>query len=250
MTSRNINLIISISITFVLGLIFYFLHGALDSGSAKRFFTMLGGNLPTGFIQLFCYFLFFFGLLEILRLSSGAAREEKALENKLLPEAEQYVLSADDVNDIKLKMVEVSKSSNTLLIELIKKTCTKFRANKSVEESLNVVNAQSDINMRNSESEQSIIRYIAWAIPSVGFIGTVLGIASSLSLANNVVSQGGIDKVTSMLGVAFDTTLIALILSLILMFFFHNLQEKVDKLHSSIQSYVIDNLINRIYHRA
>lgn len=250
MNTRNINLTISIAITFIIGLVLYFLHGMMDAGSAKRFFTMLGGDLPTGFIQLFCYFLFFFGLLEILRISSGASREEKALESQLLPEAEQYVLSADDVNDIKLKMVEISKTGNTLLTDLIKKTCTKFRANKSVEESLSVVNSQSDINMRNSESEQSIIRYVAWAIPSVGFIGTVLGIASSLSLANNAVSQEGINKVTSMLGVAFDTTLIALILSLILMFFFHNLQEKIDRLHSSIQGYVIDNLINRIYHRA
>lgn len=249
MSKRTLNLITSFAVALTVGLMFFFLHGLMDGGSAKRFFSLLGGNLPTGFIQIFCYFLFLFGLLEILRLGKDVSQEEKILEGELLPEAEQYVLSADDVSDIKLKMVEISRTNHSLLVEIIKKACTKFRANKSVEESLSLVNSQSDINMRNSESEQSIIRYIAWAIPSVGFIGTVLGIASSLSLANNVVSQDGIDKVTSMLGVAFDTTLIALILSLVLMFFFHSLQEKVDKLHSSIQSYVIDNLINRIYHR-
>ena len=114
----------------------------------------------------------------------------------------------------------MGKANNFLLIDMIKKACTKFRANKSVEESLSLVSALSDINQRGSDSEQSIIRYVAWAIPSVGFIGTVIGIAASLGVANNIVTQEGIDKVTNLLSIAFDTTLIALILSLILIFSF------------------------------
>jgi biopolymer transport protein ExbB/TolQ len=73
------------------------------------------------------------------------------------------------------------------------------------------------------ESELSMIRYIAWAIPSVGFLGTVRGIGEALGQAHKAI-EGEIFGVTKSLGVAFNSTLIALLLSLILMFLVHHLQ--------------------------
>ena len=215
----------------------------------KRVAELLGGRLPSGIIQGITFFLFFYGLLEILRMWRKVSFEETAFDMGLLPEKEQYVLSSEDVSDIKHKMVELGRSNPSILIETIQKACTKFRANKSVAETLSVLNTQTDINMRNDDSEQSLVRYVAWAIPSVGFIGTVIGISASLGVANNVVTQAGIDEVTSLLSIAFDTTLVALFLSLILTYFYHELQEKSEKLHTGIENYVLDNLINRIYHR-
>ena len=70
------------------------------------------------------------------------------------------------------------------------------------------------------ESELSIIRYIAWAIPSVGFIGTVRGIGDALAQAHLAV-EGDITGVTQSLGVAFNSTFIALVISIVLMFIIH-----------------------------
>ena len=250
MNTRLIDMLISLVITFIIGLILYFIHAYSSPGeNMHRITSLLGGNFPSGFIQCICYFLFLFGLFEILRMRRNVNVEEEALRMNLLPEKEQYVISSDEVNALKIKMVDLSKSNSSQLIDLIKKACTKFRANKSVPETLVVVSSQSDINLRNSESEQSLVRYVAWAIPSLGFIGTVIGISSSLGVANNIVTQEGIDKVTSLLSIAFDTTLVALVLSLILMYFFHSLQEKTEKLYARMENYVLENLINRIYHR-
>jgi chemotaxis protein MotA len=74
-----------------------------------------------------------------------------------------------------------------------------------------------------------------------------LGIGASLSAANQISSQEGIDYVTGLLGVSFDSTLLALVLSIILMYAYSLVSEKIDKLHSDNQNYVIENLINRIY---
>ena len=38
------------------------------------------------------------------------------------------------------------------------------------------------------DSELSIVRYIAWAIPSIGFIGTVRGIGNALGQAHEAVA--------------------------------------------------------------
>ncbi len=65
------------------------------------------------------------------------------------------------------------------------------------------------------------VDYVLWALPSVGFIGTVVGISLALGDADSVVTAKGaaeqseaINQVTSLLSVAFDTTLIALVCSL------------------------------------
>jgi chemotaxis protein MotA len=70
----------------------------------------------------------------------------------------------------------------------------------------------------------------------------VIGISQSLIYANS----GDMEKITSLLGVAFDTTLVALVLSVFLMWFVHRLQEETDRFHSDLKEFVIDNLINKI----
>jgi chemotaxis protein MotA len=59
-------------------------------------------------------------------------------------------------------------------------------------------------------------------------------------------NSGDMDKITGLLGVAFDTTLVALVLSVFLMWFVHKLQEETDRFHSDLKEFVIDNLINKI----
>ena len=58
------------------------------------------------------------------------------------------------------------------------------------------------------DSELSMIRYVIWAIPSIGFIGTVRGIGEALGQAHRAV-EGDIVGVTVSLGVAFNSTFIA-----------------------------------------
>ena len=174
-------------------------------------------------------------------------RARDALEAHLLPETENYILSADDANEIKLQIQKLERSQKYYLTDLIKKACTKYRLSKSSSETLGLVESQVDIYNAEIESEQSFINYIAWAIPSVGFIGTVLGISASLGYANEATTPEGIEKVTSALSVAFDTTLIALVLSIILMLMIHALYKQQEELFTNMKSYMIENLINRLY---
>jgi biopolymer transport protein ExbB/TolQ len=249
MKDRNINFLIALIAGLLLMILFVALNSVSDGGLVKRILILLGGSLPSGFIQALSYVLFIYGMLEIIRMSNEVTNEARALRMHLLPEKEQFVLSSDEVQQLKLKMIEVEKREVFLLTDLIKKACTKFRSNKSTSEAMEVVTNFSSVNLRRAESEQSMIRYIVWAIPSVGFVGTVIGIASSLSMANDITSSDGLDRITAALGIAFDTTLVALVLSLFVMYFYHRLQERVEALHANIESYVIENLVNRIYHR-
>jgi len=248
MNERYNSLIMSVSIALTFSLVIALLAFIVPAGTfTSRILTLMGGEFPGGLIQTFCYFLFFYGLFEIRRLNKNVAAENKAFGLGLLPETEQYVLLPDDVAKLKLQMIELERKGKFLLVDLIKKACTKYRSSHSIPETMEIVSKQSAINLRNSDSEQSLIRYIAWAIPSVGFVGTVIGIAASLSEAKNAVSAQGIERVTSLLNIAFDTTLIALVLSLILMYVFHSMQAKIEQMHTNQESYVLENLVNRMF---
>jgi len=95
------------------------------------------------------------------------------------------------------------------------------------------------------DSELSMIRYLIWAIPSIGFIGTVRGIGEALSQAQKAVS-GDIIGITGSLGVAFNSTLIALMLSILIMFIMHQLQLLQERLVLDTQNYCDVNLIRHL----
>jgi len=247
MKNRGRNIILALVLSVVIVGLFAVGYTMLPNPTAQRIFQLFGGKLPDGIIQLISFFFFFWGLFEIMSKLSDLRQERKSLNMNLLPEKEHWVLSPDDINDLKLKMIDYEDEYKYLLTDMIKKACTKFRSNKSISDVLEIVSTQVKINMNRAEGAQSIVRYLAWALPSVGFIGTILGIASALGLADKASDPEVLGQITSSMYVAFDTTLVALILSVILMWFFHQLQEREDQLHTDMEEYVIENLVNRIH---
>ena len=111
---------------------------------------------------------------------------------------------------------------------------------------MSIVSEQARLNLAKAESGQAIIRFLTWSLPSIGFIGTILGIANALSMANEASTSDGLEKITNALYLAFDTTLLALALSIVVMWLFNRLQEQEEHFHTHMEEFVLDNLVNRI----
>ena len=92
------------------------------------------------------------------------------------------------------------------------------------------------------------LRYIAWAIPAIGFIGTVRGIGDALSQAHKAVT-GDISGVTEGLGVAFNSTLIALLLSILLMFLLQQLQRVQERRVLDTETWLDQKVIRNLQAR-
>lgn len=248
MNNKTFILIISACLTFCFLMAMMLLVQATGEDSImNRIGILLGGELPGGLIQGFIYFLFCYGWLESKMLTRSVDREASFLDKSFLPEHEQQVLLPEHINEIKMNMIRIERKEKSTLSDLIKQACTKFRSSQNVNEVMDLIRAQVSIYNRRTENEQNTIRYILNAIPSVGFIGTVLGIAASLGKAGDAVSGEGLEGVTSMLYIAFDTTLVALIFSLLLMFIYNGLQTRVENYYADMEAYVLENLVNRIY---
>lgn len=245
-----ISVVLAIVIEGLMVAIFFATGGIEGEGIANRLAELFGGNfMAGGYVQALEYIGFFWGILEINAQMKILRKEKSYLDYQVLPDEEHAIIGATEVNQIRMRVTNYLQQKRSeypdqefFLLKMVKNVATKFRSNYSVTEAMEIVNSQSQINVLKAESDQSNIRYAAWVIPTVGFIGTVLGISQALGIADS----GDTNLITSTLGVAFDTTLVALILSVVLMYMIHQLQEQTDKLHTSIQEYVMENLINRI----
>ncbi len=121
----------------------------------------------------------------------------------------------------------------------------RFAATRNVQD---VSEAGRDVCEAESErldSELSMLRYIAWAIPAIGFIGTVRGIGDALGEAHKAVT-GDVSGVTAGLGTAFNSTLIALLISIVIMFLLHRLQLTQERLVLDGETYLDQYLIRHM----
>ena len=115
--------------------------------------------------------------------------------------------------------------------------------------------AIEDANFYQSRSEASYLlpRILVWAIPLLGFIGTVLGISSAVNGFSQFLNQSddvaqikeGIGTVTSGLAIAFDTTLLALLISVIVMIPLVLVERMESRLLLGIDSYINDKILPR-----
>jgi biopolymer transport protein ExbB/TolQ len=118
----------------------------------------------------------------------------------------------------------------------------RFGTTKSIQDVSNAIGEVCETESERLDSELSTIRYIVWAIPSIGFIGTVRGISQALGEAYRAL-EGDISGVTANLGIAFNSTFVALTISLLIMFLMHQLQRSQEKFVLDTQKYCDSQLI-------
>ena len=75
----------------------------------------------------------------------------------------------------------------------------------------------SDLDAARAAQSYGLVRFVIWAIPIMGFLGTVIGITVAIASLSPTQLEN-ISGVVAGLGTAFDTTATALALSMVLMF--------------------------------
>lgn len=133
----------------------------------------------------------------------------------------------------------------TPLVRTLLTSLRRFLITQDVQNTSDAIESGVEALAVKQEAENSMIRYLIWAIPSIGFIGTVRGIGQALSQADQALA-GDIAGMTESLGIAFNSTLVALLISIVLMFMLHQLQRLQDNLVVSTQDYCEAFLLNRI----
>lgn len=86
------------------------------------------------------------------------------------------------------------------------------------------------------DARLSPVRFLIWAIPTIGFIGTIIGVSGALSATTNLQAARALtaaaaqSDVAAFMGSAFDTTLVALLVAVVVMLMFYALQGAEDRM--------------------
>lgn len=173
-------------------------------------------------------------------------REAQALRAGLLRLPEGARILPEDTREYMRQLEELPADTRERLVpRALLAALARFGATRSVQDASTVAHGVCQSEAERLDSDLSMLRYIAWAIPAIGFIGTVRGIGDALSQAHKAVT-GDISGVTEGLGVAFNSTLIALLLSILLMFLMQQLQQAQERLVLDAETWLDQRVIRNL----
>jgi len=215
-------------------------EGGLDDLAAalkpERLYKMLVG--PE---QILCYFCFTWGIMILCSKWLEVRRQRRAFQLQLLPTEEGRRILPEDARPLARTVEQRSHQGGPYILgNMIKLALSKYAVSRSSPDAAETVKTQADIDMGRLVSGMSTVHYLAWAIPALGFIGTVRGMGMGLA-------GGDLKQAIDHLLFAFDATLVSLLLSLPLMFFIHNLQRSEEAVVLDAQQYCLEHLVARLY---
>lgn len=198
------------------------------------------------FEQEACFILMFWALAIMGYKTVTVMRERQLLDRDLVPVAEGMRILPEDTREFARQIQALPQDRQRLLLpRAILNALQRFNSTRNVQDVASTTHTVCESEAERLDSELAMIRYIAWAIPSIGFIGTVRGIGEALAQADRAV-EGDIAGVTQSLGVAFNSTFIALLISIFLMFLVHQLQAYQERLVFESEHYVDQKLIRHM----
>ena len=195
------------------------------------------------FEQETCFILLIWALAIMGYKGRRTMAENKILERRLLDIPEGTSVLPEDARVYSRSLEALpDEEQDMLLPRTLLSALQRFATTGSIQAVSDTIKEQCDIESDRLDTELSMVRYIAWAIPSIGFIGTVRGIGDALGQAYKAV-EGDISGVTVSLGVAFNSTFVALVLSIVIMFCLHQLQLSQERLVLDSQRYADKRLL-------
>ena len=219
-------------------------HGAQAATPAKWTPERLG-RLFFGPEQILCYAAFTWAAFILFHRYREVRRQRRAFGLDLLPPGQCILV--DDAWDLQRRIDDRTGKQPFLLASMLRLALNKFATSRSGRDVSDIVRTQADVDLARLVSSMSMVHYLAWAIPAIGFLGTVRGLAGSLTLSSDTKLSEFIRDATLHLNVAFDCTLVSLALSLLCMFILHAVQREEEGLVIDCQQYCLDHLVSRLY---
>jgi len=198
------------------------------------------------FEQEACFVLMFWAMAIMGYKGRSALRERSLLSEDIVRVSEGMSILPEDTREYTRGIQALpTESQSYLLPRALMSALQRFASTRNVQNVSEAIKSVCESESDRLDSELSMVRYIAWAIPSIGFIGTVRGIGEALGQAYKAV-EGDIAGVTASLGVAFNSTFTALVISIVLMFLMHQLQLIQERLVLDTQTYCDQRLLSHL----
>jgi len=193
-----------------------------------------------------CFILAIWATLLMVRRWRAVQRDRALLELPFMESNEGLMVLPQDVRTWKRQVESVApEAQKRLLPRALKLALDRFEVTRSVHETAAAVTEECQTEALSLDADNSMLRFVVWGIPAVGFVGTARGIGNALQDAQNAL-LGDISGVTAGLGITFNSTLTALTLCLLMMFLLHQLQHVQDRVVLDSKNFIDQHLIARL----
>lgn len=206
-------------------------------------------------VQNVTHMLFAIGIGEALVRFYSARDARRQLDKGLLPEGP--ALGDGALAELHERVKVDGAGNDRHLHRLIHRIVVQYNATGSVGESQAVLDSSVEYFQHEIGLRYTMLRYLIWLLPTLGFIGTLVGISMALAKAGRLPDledadalQAWMNALTTNLGVAFYTTLVALTLSAILVFLTSLATSREERALNDTGQYCLDNLINRLRNKS
>jgi biopolymer transport protein ExbB/TolQ len=205
-------------------------------------------QLLIGPAQFLCYCSFTWAAFILISRYLELRRQRRAFQLGILPTEEGARILYEDARPLLRKIDQITiQHGPFILANMIRQALSKYATSRSSQAVSETVRTQAEVDQGRLVASMATVQYLAWAIPAIGFLGTVVGLAGSMSMAGRLSEQDFLVEATGHLTFAFDCTLVALAISLVLMFLVHSIQRDEEALVIDCQQYCLEHLVNRTY---
>jgi biopolymer transport protein ExbB/TolQ len=196
-----------------------------------------------------CVILSLWAFFIIAYKSRAILRAQKLLDTDLLSLPPGVRILPEDSREY-ARQVEALPAAlqSELLPRALLSGLHRFGATRNIQDVAFAVRETCNLETDRLDSELSMVRFVAWAIPAIGFVGTVRGIGNSLQQAHKAV-EGDVSGVVAGLGTSFNATLVALSLSITVMLCLHQMQLRQERTVLDTENYLDTHLIRHLQMR-
>jgi len=186
-------------------------------------------------------------LLLAARQGYKVSRFRKLLDQDLMQMPPGSCVLPDDVRDHLRQLDQIPPAlTESVVPRVLRSALKRFGATQSVQDAATTVHQVCEIEAARLDSELAMVRFGAWSIPAIGFVGTVRGLGEALQSAQFALSSNNPGALTGGLGVSFNSTFTALTLSILVMYVIHELQLAQERLVLDTQEYAEEHLISNL----
>lgn len=210
------------------------------------------GSIKADIVQPFSFqyamwVCFYVGIGELLVRLFLTREQEQELSMGFLPTDPQTLITMETMPDIHQRLTAANR--NGYPTRIIRLLGYQFQSSQSVSLCNELLNTQTELYQHEISLNYGVVRYIAWLLPSIGFMGTVWGILKALESATAHIDQPEqlLGFVIGDMSVAFWTTLLALIQAALLLFVSHLVEGREERMLNTTAQYCVTNFINRLW---
>jgi len=250
-TNVWIQLSVALVLTILVAVGLYLANRAHPEGFIRYVNGLVNERGPVQWLELFSFFIV---ILFIILKSKVIRYQIQHIYDDTAQVSSVNMDNEDELQRLRKRIHDEGWDTSSILLGRLDRGLALWLATKDVGRVSSWINTESSRDNAMSDLTYTLARTLLWAIPILGFIGTVQGLSSAVGgfadflsgAAELTAIKGAIADVTIGLGVAFDTTFLALMLVTIVQFPLSSIMRREATLMGEIDVYLDEHFVSRL----